>query len=339
MKNIRIGIICPSEIAFRRFLPSFQKEDGFTYMGVAVADPSEWDGEVADEVIANEFKKAETFVESYGGKVYKSYHEVICADDIDAVYLPLPPALHYRWAKLALEHGKHVFVEKPSTICYKDSMELITLAQAKKLALHENYMFQYHQQIEDVKEQLKKGTIGKVHSYHARFGFPMRPANDFRYNKALGGGALLDAGGYVIKLATKLLGENIEMLSCVMKDYDEFGVDMYGSYMFKNEKDEVFLGEFGMDCEYQCKLSIWGSQGILSTDRIFTAPDDLCPTLHVLHNNEVSDIKLQADSHFRKSIRMFYEAVHDAATRERIYGEIKVQADMVDKARELAGRK
>ena len=110
MKNIRIGIICPSEIAFRRFLPSLQKEDGFTYMGVAVADPSEWDGEVADEVIANEFKKAETFVESYGGKVYKSYHEVICADDIDAVYLPLPPALHYRWAKLALEHGKHVFV-------------------------------------------------------------------------------------------------------------------------------------------------------------------------------------------------------------------------------------
>ena len=47
MKNIRIGIICPSEIAFRRFLPSLQKEDGFTYMGVAVADPSEWDGEVA----------------------------------------------------------------------------------------------------------------------------------------------------------------------------------------------------------------------------------------------------------------------------------------------------
>ena len=32
MKNIRIGIICPSEIAFRRFLPSLQKEDGFTYI-------------------------------------------------------------------------------------------------------------------------------------------------------------------------------------------------------------------------------------------------------------------------------------------------------------------
>ena len=53
---------------------------------------------------------------------------------------------------------------------------------------------------------------------------------------------MLDAGGYVIKLATKLLGENIEMLSCVMKDYDEFGVDMYGSYMFKMKRMKCFLG-------------------------------------------------------------------------------------------------
>ena len=37
-------------------------------------------------------------------------------------------------------------------------MELITLAQAKKLALHENYMFPYHQQIEDVHEQLAAGA-------------------------------------------------------------------------------------------------------------------------------------------------------------------------------------
>ena len=52
MKNIRIGIICPSDIAFRRFLPSLTGEKDFTYVGVAVADKSEWNGDVADEVIA-----------------------------------------------------------------------------------------------------------------------------------------------------------------------------------------------------------------------------------------------------------------------------------------------
>lgn len=310
MKNIRIGIICPSDIAFRRFLPSLTGEKDFTYVGVAVADKSEWNGDVADEVIAKEIKKAEKFAETYGGNVYTGYKALIKSNDIDAIYLPLPPALHYKWAKLALEEGKHVFVEKPSTVSYETSKLLTALAKEKKLALHENYMFQYHSQITEIKKMIENGEIGKVHSYHAKFGFPMRAQNDFRYNKALGGGALLDAGGYVIKLATKLLGENLTMLASTMKEYNDMNVDMYGSYMFKNEKEEVFVGEYGMDCEYQCSLSVWGSKGILSTDRIFTAPDNLKPIVQVLHDGVTNKIELQADSHFKKSIRKFYEAVN-----------------------------
>ena len=43
---IRIGIICPSEIAFRRFLPALQKAlDKFTFVGVAIASPEEWFGD------------------------------------------------------------------------------------------------------------------------------------------------------------------------------------------------------------------------------------------------------------------------------------------------------
>ena len=338
MKNIRIGIICPSDIAFRRFLPSLTGEKDFTYVGGAVADKSEWNGDVADEVIAKEIKKAEKFAETYGGNVYTGYKALIKSNDIDAIYLPLPPALHYKWAKLALEEGKHVFVEKPSTVSYETSKLLTALAKEKKLALHENYMFQYHSQITEIKKMIENGEIGKVHSYHAKFGFPMRAQNDFRYNKALGGGALLDAGGYVIKLATKLLGENLTMLASTMKEYNDMNVDMYGSYMFKNEKEEVFVGEYGMDCEYQCSLSVWGSKGILSTDRIFTAPDNLKPIVQVLHDGVTNKIELQADSHFKKSIRKFYEAVNNEIIREKIYQEIEKQAELVERARILSGR-
>lgn len=338
MKNIRIGIICPSDIAFRRFLPSLTGEKDFTYVGVAVADKSEWNGDVADEVIAKEIKKAEKFAETYGGNVYTGYKALIKSNDIDAIYLPLPPALHYKWAKLALEEGKHVFVEKPSTVSYETSKLLTALAKEKKLALHENYMFQYHSQITEIKKMIENGEIGKVHSYHAKFGFPMRAQNDFRYNKALGGGALLDAGGYVIKLATKLLGENLTILASTMKEYNDMNVDMYGSYMFKNEKEEVFVGEYGMDCEYQCSLSVWGSKGILSTDRIFTAPDNLKPIVQVLHDGVTNKIELQADSHFKKSIRKFYEAVNNEIIREKIYQEIEKQAELVERARILSGR-
>ena len=102
MEKIRIGIICPSEIAFRRFLPSLQQEEAFVYTGVAIADKSEWDGEVDDSVIKNEEAKAQSFVDTYGGKIFHGYMNMICSDEIDVVYLPLPPALHMRWAKVAL---------------------------------------------------------------------------------------------------------------------------------------------------------------------------------------------------------------------------------------------
>ena len=95
---IRIGIICPSEIAFRRFLPALKKAaDKFAFAGVAIATPEEWFGDlsnVTEEQIAlqqaKELEKAETF----GGKVFRGYETIIKSDEIDAIYLPLPPALH-----------------------------------------------------------------------------------------------------------------------------------------------------------------------------------------------------------------------------------------------------
>lgn len=50
---IRIGIICPSEIAFRRFLPSLRKAKGFKYVGVAIATPEEWFGDRLPSVNQN----------------------------------------------------------------------------------------------------------------------------------------------------------------------------------------------------------------------------------------------------------------------------------------------
>ena len=76
MANIRFGIICPSEIAFRRFLPSLQKVEGVEFTGVAIASPTEWFGDVskiseADITIQQEreLAKAKTFVDAFGGKI------------------------------------------------------------------------------------------------------------------------------------------------------------------------------------------------------------------------------------------------------------------------------
>ena len=140
---MNIGIICPSEIAFRRFLPSLQKVKELTFAGVAIASPEEWagDGKVTENTLAiieNERKKAQSFIDNYGGKIYEGYQTLITSPEIDIVYLPLPPALHYKWAKLALESGKHAYVDKPFTTSLEDTQSLLAIAKEKKLVVHEN---------------------------------------------------------------------------------------------------------------------------------------------------------------------------------------------------------
>ena len=186
MGKIRIGVICPSEIAYRRFMPALKKCEGIEFAGISTADASEWNGVLIDELKKSETEKAERFISKYGGRLYDSYASLLSSPDIDAVYLPLPPALHYRWGKAALENGKHLFMEKPFTTSLDDTRELIELARSKGLAVHENYMFAFHSQIEWIKNRIAEGAVGDIRLIRIDFGFPFRGANDFRYNKTLG---------------------------------------------------------------------------------------------------------------------------------------------------------
>ena len=96
---MKIGIIGAADIAFRRFLPALKKCPGIEYAGVASRAP----------------EKANRFTEIYGGKEYSSYEAFLADESVDAVYLPLPPALHYEWGRKVLLAGFHLLMEKPFT--------------------------------------------------------------------------------------------------------------------------------------------------------------------------------------------------------------------------------
>lgn len=337
MANIRIGIICPSEIAFRRFLPSLQKVKGVEFAGVAIASPTEWFGDLNNvsnsDIVSQqerELEKAKTFINSYGGKIYQSYTEICTSADVDAIYLPLPPALHYRWAKLALVNNKHALVEKPFTINLSDTEELISLAKTNKLAVHEDYMFVYHNQIQAINDIIASGEIGKVRHYRIQFGFPKRPANDFRYNKALGGGALLDAGGYTIKYASLLLGETTHLTTASSKYEVEWEVDIFGSATMVNDEGVVAQLSFGMDNNYKCMVEAWGSEGTLTTGRVLTAPDGFEPDVIIRKGNDDEVRKLPSDEAFVKSIQRFVDCINYDDVRSENYSIIERQAKFID---------
>lgn len=339
--KIRIGIICPSEIAFRRFLPALKKTEGIEYAGVAVATPEEWanrkDANAQTiETIKAEYGKALKFQEEYGGRIFDGYQNLIESEDIDAVYLPLPPALHFKWAEKTLLAGKHAYVEKPFTTSYEDTIRLLALAKEHSLAVHENYMFIYHRQIEKITSMIRTGDLGKVRLYRISFGFPRRPKGDFRYIRALGGGALLDAGGYCIKLASALLGPSARLEYAVSNYESGCEVDIFGSGSMRNCEGTSVQFAFGMDCDYKCELEAWGSTGTLTTGRILTAPDGFVPEVMIKHNQEYEKKLLPVDNSFSNSIVRFIDCVHNKNIREDNYREIARQSSFVSEFKKLS---
>lgn len=340
---MRLGIICPSEIAIRRFMPALQQCEELEFAGIGVYSKEERFGtkgiseSVFQAALQKEKDKAQVFIEQYGGKLYNGYEEIATAPDIDALYIPLPPSLHFKWAKVALEYGKHVLVEKPSTTSADDTNELIRIASARSLALHENYMFAFHVQLDTIEEIIQSGEIGDIRLYRISFGFPRRAANDFRYNKALGGGALIDAGGYTIQYATRLLGPTAELKYAQSNYLDEFKVDMYGSAALVNKDGVTVQVAFGMDNNYKCELEAWGSTGCLLASRVLTAPAGFVPTATVRKGTEETVIELPADDAFLKSIKHFINCIEDENVRKERYQIISKQAELVDQFKKMAG--
>ena len=302
MKKIRLGILGTSEIAFRRFLPALKKHNEFEYIGVA----------------SRNIEKTKPFVEAYGGKGYSSYDELLQDKNIDAVYIPLPPALHFEWGKKALQAGKHILMEKPFCVNLQQTEELIELAKERNLAVHENYMFMYHKQLTKIKEIIDSGYLGKIRLYRIAFGFPMREKNDFRYNKELGGGALLDCGGYTLKLANYLLGD-ITKVVCSNLVKEDFEVDLYGNATLQNDKGITAQVSFGMDNAYKCELEVWGSKATLKALRIFTAPDNFDVNLEIIDNNGVTNINIGIDNQFYNSINYFKKCIIDKEIQNITY--------------------
>jgi len=264
-----------------------------------------------------------------------SYDDLLNDPNIDAVYLPLPPALHYEWAFKALNKKKHILLEKPFTINLSDTLALITFAKHNNLALHENYMFVFHRQLQKIQLLLQQNIIGKIREYRIDFGFPKRTENDFRYNKTLGGGALLDCGGYSIKLATILLGDTARLMYSTLKYPEEYDIDLYGSAILENDMNEIAKVSFGMDNAYKCDLEIWGSLGTIQTNRIFTASHNFTPTIRIKKGSEAEVLSIESDDQFYNSIDYFYQCINDLDLRQQSYQAIHKQSKLVEQIQKI----
>ncbi len=243
-------------------------------------------------------EKATEVAEEFGCEALVGYDALLDRNDMDAIYMPLPTGLHEEWCTKALEAGKHLLVEKSFAMNFASAGRMLAIAEKNHCLVFENFQFQTHSQWTEIKKRMTSGELGNVHLVRSTFGFPPLPKENFRWNKELGGGALLDAGAYMTKVSQLLLGTGCEVLGASLQDDPETGVEMYGEAMFRNGAGQVAQVAFGFDYFYQCRVELLGTKGKLSTNRVFTAPPGFEPTLLIEKQGESEEIKLPADNHY-----------------------------------------
>jgi predicted dehydrogenase len=163
---------------------------------------------VVAAVASRDEEKARTFAREIGAPCAHSSYEAMLADPaIDAVYIPLPNTLHAPWSIRAAEAGKHVLCEKPLAASAAEARAMFDAAQSNRVYLVEAYPYRAQPQTMKLREMLAAGAIGRVQTIQASFGFPLADAANIRFDPALAGGSLLDAGSYPVSLVRMIAGE------------------------------------------------------------------------------------------------------------------------------------
>jgi len=172
-------------------------------------------------------------------KAYGSYEELAKDEGIDIVYISTTNNLHKENIILCLNNGKHVLCEKPLTMNYSQSKEVIDLARKKNLFLMEAIWTRFLPSFVKLREILKEGVIGNVKMIQADFGFTNSWGAERRLlNKNLGGGTLMDNGIYLISLPSMVFGKQPDKIESTAHIGDT-GVDEYSSYLFSYDSGEM----------------------------------------------------------------------------------------------------
>jgi predicted dehydrogenase len=195
-KPVRIGILGAARIVHGALLAPAHKVPGVRVAAIAARDQD----------------RAKTYATKHKvPRVHPTYDALLADPEIDAVYIPLPAALHAQWTLAAIEAGKHVLCEKPFTSNAESASRVASGAANSDRVVMEAYHTHYHPLHRRLREIVASGEIGQIHSAEASFCIPIPPGRDIRWNLALGGGGLLDVGYYPVRALTSLFGDTPEV--------------------------------------------------------------------------------------------------------------------------------
>ncbi|MEV6440940.1 Gfo/Idh/MocA family oxidoreductase [Amycolatopsis sp. NPDC051716] len=213
---------------------------------------------------------AEKFADELGIPTRHGSYEALANDpDVDVVYVATPHPMHHANARLALEAGKPVLVEKPFTMNAVEARDLVDLARARNLFLMEAMWTRFLPHVRHIRELVPRlGDVVTVAADHGQW-FAEDPA--FRlFAPELGGGALLDLGIYPVSFASMVLGPPERVAAMATPAFT--GVDAQTSMLFGYASGAQAVLTCTLSAVSPTTATIVGTDARIEVDGPFYAP-------------------------------------------------------------------
>jgi xylose dehydrogenase (NAD/NADP) len=143
-------------------------------------------------------------------RTHASYQELLDDSEVDAVYICLANHQHHEWALKAMEAGKHVLCEKPLTLTVEQTDSLIACSRTTDRLLVEAAWSRWHPRFQRLQELARSGALGTIQWVDSAFAFTGNHTDNYRANRDMGGGALLDVGCYLVHALVAAIGPDFK---------------------------------------------------------------------------------------------------------------------------------
>jgi predicted dehydrogenase len=224
--------------------------------------------------------KAMTFAADHGiPRAYGSYQELAGDPDVNVVYVASTHSDHFSSARLCLEAGKSVLVEKPLTTSPAETEELIDLAGDRGLFLMEAMWTRANPLLRKAVALAASGDLGDIRHVSADFGFAFRgPTTHRLLDPALAGGAILDAGVYPLHVVNLFLGEPADLTG--FGSHAATGVDSHAaavlSYPATEDRPAATATVIcSLEADLATSLQVFGSSGRIMINDFFIRPKEM----------------------------------------------------------------
>lgn len=202
---------------------------------------------------------------------HPSYDALVADPDVDIIYVSTPHPMHHEGARLALEAGKHVLVEKAFTLNRGEAEDLQRLAAERGLLVMEAMWTRYLPHMVRIREIIAAGTLGEIRAVSADHTqlLPSDPAH--RLNALeLGGGALLDLGIYPISFVWDILGAPVSIQAAGR--LIETGADAEAATIMTHEGGALSTTLSSSRAAGPNAASIVGTKARIDIDRVWYTP-------------------------------------------------------------------